>query len=164
MKFVRLNICSANKQKTIRLKFPKRHKNKRCYRKECLQLGAVVKFEHIITCVKSRREPNSSANFVCTAIEIACTLKSDSFLPQNKHNQINRATLVENKYVQIYKIPVFRRYFLQYWMFVCLGRNSNPAMPMVFLKNWKLILHRLISWAIAYAVSNIVATIAYLSS
>ena len=63
------------------------------------------------------------------------------------------------------KFPDFWRYFLQYWTFVCLGRNSNPAMAITFfLKKWKAILHRvLISWATAHAVSNNVATIAYLS-
>ena len=94
-------------------------------------------FEHI-TC----REPNNSVNFVCMAIDwMACTLEYNFFLSQYKQNQINHAisSQVENKIIRsIHNFPEVRRYFLQYWMFVCLGRNSNPAMAMVFIKEWKL--------------------------
>ena len=72
----------------MRLKFPQRQKSNRCYRTERLKLGTVVKFEHIITCVKARREPNSSVNFVCMAIEKACTLESN-LLPTIIQTQSN---------------------------------------------------------------------------
>ena len=47
-----------------------------------------MKFEHIITCVEARREPNSSVNSVCMAIEIACTLESN-LLPTTIQTQSN---------------------------------------------------------------------------
>ena len=84
LKFVRLNICSESKSKTIRLKFQQKQKNKQCCRTEHLKLGTVVKFEHI----KARREPNGSVNFVCMAIEIACTLESN-LLPTTIQTQSN---------------------------------------------------------------------------
>ena len=84
LKFVRWNICSDSNSKTIRLKFQQKQKNKQCGITEHPKLGNVVKFEHI----KARREPNSSVNFVCMAIEIACTLESN-LLPTTIQTQSN---------------------------------------------------------------------------
>ena len=70
-----MKICSAGKPKTITLKFPRKDKKQTMLQNSALKLGTVVKFKHIITCVKDHREPNSSVNFACMMIEIVCTLE-----------------------------------------------------------------------------------------
>ena len=64
-------------QKQLHVNFRAKTEKQTMLQSRALKLGAVVKFEHIITCVKDHREPNSSINFACRMIEIACTLESN---------------------------------------------------------------------------------------
>ena len=59
------------------LKFPRKDRKQTMVQNRALKLGTVVKFKHIITCVKDHREPNSSVNFASMVIEIVCTLESN---------------------------------------------------------------------------------------
>ena len=101
------------------------------------------------------------------AIEIACTLESN-LLPTTIQTNQAIYLLVENIYVQIYKnSPISGAIFCSIECSSVLAETQIKQWRWSFLKSekWKVILHRgLISWAIAYAVSNNVATTAYLSS
>ena len=79
-------------QKQLHLNFRAKTKKQTMLQNRALKLGTVVKFEHIITCVKDHREPNSSVNFACMMIETELAhSKAICFLPQYKHHQINHA-------------------------------------------------------------------------
>ena len=64
-------------QKRLHLNFRAKTKKQTMLQNRALKVGTVVKFKHIITCVKDHREPNSSVNFACMMIEIVCTLESN---------------------------------------------------------------------------------------
>ena len=69
-----------------------------------------MKFEHI----KARREPNSSVNFVCMAIEIVCTLESN-LLPTTIQTQSNQPRYIfpGKKYIRsnLTSFPIFGAIF-----------------------------------------------------
>ena len=103
----------TRKQPKIRLKFPQRQKINRCHREELLWIWTYY------LCRITAAETNSLVNFAQMVIKVACN-------SSHHHKNTIKSTTLHLR-PKTYKVLDFRRSFLQYWMFVCPNRNSNPA-------------------------------------